>query len=42
MSSGAIGSKTAAKPGGTGRQAPHATEMSQPWTVISMAPVTDS
>jgi hypothetical protein len=40
MSSGAIGSKTAARPGGTGRGAPHATQMSQPWTVISMAPVT--
>ena len=40
MSSGAIGSKMAARPGGTGRAAPHAAEMSQPWTVISMAPVT--
>jgi hypothetical protein len=40
ITSGAIGSKTAARPGGTGRGAPHATQISQPWTQISMAPVT--
>ena len=37
-SSGAIGSSVAARPGGTGRRTPHAAEMSQPWTAISMAP----
>ena len=30
MNSGAIGAKTAARPGGTGRSLPHATAMSQP------------
>jgi hypothetical protein len=40
ISSGAIGSKTAARPGWTGRAAPHAAKMPQPWTVTSMASVT--
>jgi hypothetical protein len=34
ITNGAIGSKTAARPGGIGRAAPHAAKMSQPWTVI--------